>query len=409
VRASRAIRALRWGALATAALLISLTGPGAHPSAAAKDAPRTAEAIAGASAQERLDKATALEKENVDELVKAFAALGDRKVKRGDDVSPDLELLSEYVVSQRSRALRTMALDAGARLDQEAFAAQIRAKADGEDRLRSALAAEALGMVGGKEDVPRLLELARSPSISIAVRACRAVARIGSKRDAEALMEIALDHEDPEVGDHAAWAAQDILKTQKAMLGKMKKLVGKDAGAPRALRYSSLEAMLADHLEPFKWKASLEPARELLLEAATEITINCRDPKRRKRVEDTLAWIKENLPGSHLLVRAAIIGIDVPATPPDAHIDITKHTVGIPLSYTVQTPKQLAYHVVRAATVIYEKRIGHPFRAHRGWENAVFDSYDVCALAGLYNAGKGGINRDQFLVEILSKRPWGGN
>ena len=410
--APRLRRALCGGALATAALLITLTCyPASRSAAIAKDNDNSvaAETIAGASAKQRIEKAEALEKANVDQLVQAFAALGDRKVKRGDDVSGDLEFLTEYVVSQPSRALRTMALDTGARLGQEAFATLIRTQADGEDRLRSALAAEALGMVGSAADVPRLLELARNPSVSIAVRACRAVARLGDKKDAETLMEIALDHEDPEVGDHAAWAAQDILKTQKAMLAKMKKLAGKDPGAPRALRYASLEAMLADHLEPFKWKPSLEAARELLLAAPAEVKINCRDAKRIARIEESLAWIKENLPGSHLIVRAAVASIEVPANPPDAHVDTENNLVGIPLSYTVQTPKQLAYHIVRAATVVYEKRIGHPFQAHRGWENAIFDSFDVCALAGLYNAGQGGLNRDQFLIEIISKRPWGGN
>jgi hypothetical protein len=380
------------------------------PTAYAKDDPAAAAAaLVGSNAQERLGKAEALEKSDVDALAKALAAMGERKVKRGEDVSADLDFLAEYVVVQKARGLRTLAVEAGSRLGGEAFAEKIRAKADGEDRLRSALAAEALGMCGGEDDVPRLLELANSPSVSIAVRACRAVARIGGKKDADRMIEIALDHAELEVSDHAAWAAQDLLKTQKAMLSKMKKMAGKDPAAPRALRYASLQAMLADHLKAFKWKPSFEEARELLTNAPAEIVVNCRDKKRRERIQESLDWLKENLPGHHLLVRASIASIDVPANPPDSHLDTKANIVGVPLSYTVQTPRQLAYHIVRAATVIYECRIGHPFQGHRGWENAVFDTFDVCELAGLYNAGKGGINRDQFLIEIISKRPWGGN
>ncbi len=395
-------------ALIVALLVAALAGP--HASAVAKDTDAdAAAAIAGENTRARIALAKDLAKKDVAALVRAFDALGGRKVKRGEDVTPDLDFLAQYVVSQPARALRMMAIDAGARLDAEAFAARIRAMADGEDRLRSALAAEALGLTGSADDVPRLLELARSPSISVAVRACRAVARIGKKKDGEALIEIALDHDDPEVGDHATWAAQDLLKTQKAVLGKMKKLAGKDPAAPRALRHASLEAMLADHLKPFKWEPTLENARELLLAAPAEITINCRDAKRKKLIGETVAWIAENMPGAYLLVRASAESIDVPADPPAAHVDLEKRIIGVPLSYTSQTPKKLAYHIIRVATVLYEMRVGHPYRGHRGWENAIFDSYEVCGLAGLYGVGQGGMNRDRFLLEILSKRPWGGS
>lgn len=393
-----------------AALVIAAAAVLPADALAKEDPADAAEVLAAASPAERLKQAEELEGKDVDAVAAALIALGGRKVKKGDDVTPDLEFLAEYVVVQKGRALRLLAIDAGARLGQEAFAERLRAKADGEDRLRSALAAEALGMVGGKDDVPRLLELGRSTSISIAVRAVRSVARIGTKKDADALMEIALDHEDPEVGDHAAWASQDLLKTQKAMLGKMKKLIGKDPGAPRALRYASLEAMLQDHLEPFAWKDdALEKARELLGAAPREIVINCSDDDRRKRIQESVDWLKENLPVHHLLVRAAIASIDVPGPNPNDHLSTDKNLVCVPLSYTVQTPRQLAYHIVRAATVVFECRIGHPYVGHRGWENAIFDTYDVCEAAGLYSAGKGGLNRDQFLLEIISKRPWGGN
>ena len=94
----------------------------------------------------------------------------------------------------------------------------------------------------------------------------------------------------------------------------------------------------------------------------------------------------------------------------DGHIDLENHVVQVPVSYAAaQHERQLSYHVARIAGVIFQDRIGDPSRGHRGWELGVFDTYDLCVLARLYDVGPGGLKRRDFIDTILEKRPWGGN
>jgi hypothetical protein len=68
----------------------------------------------------------------------------------------------------------------------------------------------------------------------------------------------------------------------------------------------------------------------------------------------------------------------------------------------------LAYHLGRSAGVLFQRRLGNPFIGHRGWELAIFDSYDLCAVAGLYDAGPGGLPRRMFVENIVKALPWDG-
>ncbi len=366
-----------------------------------------AEVIDGDTPAARVEKAAALAKADPKRLTDAFAALGDRKFKK-NEADPHLDFVAAFAVQQKSRVLRLAALDAGARMNAEGLAIRLRPFADGENRLQTTLATEALGLVGGADEDRALLRtMINSPSASIAVRSCEALARIGEKEDAEAMLQTALTCENIEVADHATWAALDIYKKEKTLLGRLKKLAGKDDGGPVAIRRASIEAMLGDGAEPFKWGQDLAPLRKLLSEAPETIGINCSDSGRKEKLNAALAWIKEEMPGSYLLLRAAVISINWPGSPPDAHLDDKAFAICIPLSYTGQNERQLSYHLLRTGTVLFEKRIGHPYIGHRGWENAIFDTFDLCEIAGLYSAGR--INRDQFMDTIIPQRPWGGN
>ncbi len=379
------------------------------PSAFAAEDP--AELLAGENVKARLARAEGLKKEQMSELVQALVAMSDRKLKKGVEYPEDLDFLAEFTVAETTRALRLLAIGAGQHLGAAGFAERLRALADGEQRGRSARAAEALGYVGGKADLPRLLELAASSSQSIAVFACEALAKLGDRKTTvDGLIKIALEHANPEVADHATWAALDLLKNRKALLKKLKKAAGKDEVL--GVRRGSLEAMLLDGAEPMEWDDDvLKNARDTILAAAATVPIETRDKKHRAKVESALAWLQENMPGALLVVRASTTRIEIPGkTEPKAHVDLKESVVCVPLQYAgAQSGKQLAYHLLRVATVLFDKRIGNPYQGHRGWENAISDTYDLCRISGAYNAGRGGINRDAFLETILSKRPWGGN
>ncbi len=352
----------------------------------------------------RIADARALEKSDVGALLTQFRELARAK-PAAEELPAHLDFLAEYVVTEPARALRLAALHAGAHLDAKGLAQRLVQRADGEDTARTCYAIEGLGYVGAGTDVPRLLELGRSPSTAIGVEAVEAVARLGGKKDVDALIEIALDHTSPEVADHAAWAAQDLVGKQKALLPKLKKAAGKT----RAARAGSIEAMLMDNKDAFTWRPNLDEAVELLAAAPATIEVRAADPAYEKLVRDSMQWLAENLPATELLVRAAAVRFEMPANPPDAHVDTQNLVVGIPLNYASQPPSKLAYHLARAGTVLFAKRIGEPFERHRGWENAIADSFDVCVAAKLYDAHTGAISREKFVSERLAQRPWGGN
>ncbi len=411
MRSVARLRGAAWRIAATvlvsAALVLGVAQP--SPATAEEDGETPAAEIKGDTPAAKVKSASSLALYDPQGLCVALAALPEQlKKAKDDELAPVLDFLAEYVVVEKSRLLRMSAIEAGLRLDRKGLAARLAPKADGEDALRSTFATEALGIVGTADDIPKLLEMARSPRLYVAIAGCRAVARVGKSKHAAALIQIALEHGNITVADEAAWAAQDLLKKKKTVIGKLAKL-GKKNGD--ATRLGAITAVIADNLaEPHAWpqKKALSALPELIAEAPKVVKIRTNNKKHRESVEAALAWMREKMPGSELLLRVAAGEIAVPLSPKDAHLDAETHAIGVPLIYTAQNDRQLSYHLLRAATVLLENRLGHPYTGRRGWTNGIFDCYDLCYEARLYSAGKGGINRAEFMETIFGKRPWGG-
>jgi hypothetical protein len=88
-------------------------------------------------------------------------------------------------------------------------------------------------------------------------------------------------------------------------------------------------------------------------------------------------------------------------------LDLQGNAVQVPLTWAVQPPHKIAYHLFGMSTVLWNARIDEPAKGHRGWETAIYDSYDLCAVARLYDAGPGGLSRPKFVADMIDKHPWG--
>jgi hypothetical protein len=403
VRATTLRNALLASSLAAASLLI-----GGVPSARAGDPPKGAPAPAanplrGTDVKALLDKAAEMKAKDVRALGQALTALGDPVPQR----AAELEFLVEYGIRESSRPLRLLAFESAQRVDPAGAAAAFAKKAAEKDAVRAALALEALAVVGTKEQVPAVLDLMKSPSEMVAVAAADAMARIGTTKELDQIIDLGLTHPEAHVSDHAAWAAQDILKVQKTALERFQKIAGKKSD-PRSIRADATAALLADKsADPHKWTSPFEAARKALLAAPASPPVNGKGDNAAS-VQKMVDWLKEKLPAEHWLLCAAVTKLNVPGPKDETAPDFDDSSIGVKLSDSILPPNKLAYIVYRQAVVLFRKKIGEPFKSHRGWEPAIFDSYDLCVAGRMYDAGPGGLTRERFLSQILSTRPWGG-
>lgn len=363
--------------------------------------------IEGVDTQARIANAADMEFEDALGLAKALIAIGDQKLK-GDPLATELEFLVEYAVREECRLLRTLAIDSAVRLDKKlVFAGDLFAKhADGEHVLRTVNALEGVARTGTKAHTPMLLELTKSPSELIAIRACDAIANINDKKALDGLIEVALSHPSAHVADHATWAAQDIGKKQKAIIGRLRKGVNKDD--EREIRMESIVAMLADEsVEPHAYPKDLAKLRKRVLAAPAEVEIKAAGSTQRKGVQEALDWMKKELPGGYLTVQVGAARVDCPGSEQDGHIDLDDYIVQVPRAYSLQKPTTLSYHILRIATVLLQKRMEGPYKSHRGWEYGILETFELCRVGRMHDVSKGS-SRDRFLNKILDKRPWGG-
>lgn len=371
------------------------------PFASAKAGDPPPSPIAGTDAPQRITLAKELKKTDALGLAKALSALGASKTK-----DPDREFLLLYALQENERGLRFVALEALSRLDRKAAAEWFKARADGKEELPTVMSLEALGHLGTKDDLAPVLELIKSPNEMIAVAAANVCARLGTSKDVQTITENGLVHASDHVTDHTAWAVQDILKKPKVAVGHYEKFTKKSD--PRSVRASATVAMLQDSLAaPHDWGDTLKLAKETLLAAPAAIEIKTGSEEYRKNAVAALEWLKKGLPGGELLVRAAAKRIDIPGKVADGFIDLDEEVIQVPLSWAIQPPHKLAYHIFQMGTVLWQKRVGEPSKSHRGWEPAIFDAYDLCSIARLYDAGPGGLSRSNFMKDMVAKHPWG--
>lgn len=386
---------------ASAGLL--LAGP-ARAGDPQKGAPPVENPLRGKDVQALLDKAADLRSKDPRALGKALTSLGDPVPVRG----ADLEFLTTYALRETNRALRILAIEAASRVDAAGAQAAFAKAAAEKDVVRATLALEALGLVGTKEQaLPLALDLLKNPNEMIACAAADLAARFGASKDVETIIDRGLTHAEPHVSDHAAWAVQDILKSQKTALERFEKIASKKSD-PRSIRADGTAALLADKAaDPHKWTSPFEAAKKALAAAPPTVPVNGKG-KNAEDVQAMLDWLKEKMPAEHWLVCAAVSKLNVPGERDETAPNFEDSSLSIRIADSVLAPQKLAYLVHRQAVVLFRKKLGEPFKGHRGWEPAIFDSYDVCVVGRMYDVGPGGLSRESFVKQTLEKRPWGG-
>jgi hypothetical protein len=388
----RTVRAPASSVLAVALLAASAAGGDPPPSP-----------LAGADAKARIALAQELKKKDALALAHALNDLGASKAK-----DADRDFLVQYAAQERDRALRIMALEAAARLDRKGAADWFKAHADGKEELPTIVALEALGYLGAKDDVGTAVDLLKSPNEWIGVAAATAAARLGTGKDVETIAENGLSNPSEHVTDHAAWAVQDILKKLKPAVEVFEKYAGKKSD-PRAVRAGSTVASLQDkRAYPQVWGDGLKLAPDLVFKAPASVEIKTQNADWKTGVGAALDWLKKNMPGAELMLRAATKRIEVPGVKqPQDWVDPADDAILVPADRAAWPANKLALHLHQMATVLWEKRLGEPYKGHRGWEAAIFDSYDLCVIARLYDAGPGGITRATYMKDQIEKHPWG--
>ena len=386
-----------------AALVLALSlGAG---TATAGDPPPPPPSLAGADAAARVAVAQKLAKSDPAGLARALAAIGAAKTKE----PTDRDFLVQYAVSERSRALRLAAIEAVSHVDRKGASDWFRTKADGKDSLATVVSLEAIGLLGTKDDVPFALDLVKSTDEQVAIAAANVVARLGSSKDDDALAQAGLAHPSEHVTDHCAWGVQDLLKKPKLAIALFEKLSSKKSD-PHFARASSTLAMLQDkHADPQVWGDTLTAARDLMLAAPPALEIKCGNKEFTANVQAGMEWLKKNMPAAEYFVRAAARRVDVPGKQKEDWVDLEADAICIPLDRTGWRPHLMAFHLYWTATLLWEKRVGEPCKGHRGWETAIYDVYDLCVIARLYDVGPGGISRANFIKDQVEKKPWGSN
>ena len=366
--------------------------------------PPPAHPLRGSDLKAVIDRAEELRTKDVRAFGKLLISLGDPAPQRG----VDLDFLVEYSVREPSRALRMLAIEAADRIDAAGAATAFLKKATEEKNpYRVVLALEAVGLVGGKQHVTAVLPLMKSPSEMIACAAADTIARIGTNKDADAVIDAGLTHPESHVSDHAAWAVQDLLKSQKTALERFQKIASKKSD-PRNIRAEATAALIADKAaDPHKWVSPFEAARKALLAAPDDVVVKGQG-KNAEDVKAAIDWIKEKLPADHWLFCAAVKQVNVPGAAEETRPNVDDLTLDVRLADSVLPPNKIAYLIQRQAVVLWRKKIGEPSKGHRGWEPGIIDSYDLCVVARLYDAGPGGLSRERFVTQILGGRPWGG-
>jgi hypothetical protein len=386
-----------------AAALVLAASLGAGSATAGDPPPPPPPSLDGADAAARVAVAQKLARSDPAGLARALAAIGAAKTKE----PTDRDFLVQYAVAERSRCLRLAALEAVSHVDKKGAADWFRTKADGKDSIATVVSLEALGHLGTKDDVPFALELIKSTDEQIAIAASNVVARLGTSKDDDTLAQAGLAHPSEHVTDHCAWGVQDLLKKPKLAMAFFEKIASKKSD-PHAARAASTLAMLQGKAaDPQEWGDSLTRAKELLAAAPATLAVNTKNKEFEQSVRAGMDWLKQNMPAAELFVRAAAKGVDVPGKKPQDHVDLEAETVCVPMDRTAWPPPKMAFHLYWMATVLWEKRVGEPFKGHRGWETALYDVYDLCAIARLYDAGPGGLSRANFMKDQVEKRPWG--
>lgn len=372
------------------------------PWARAEDAP----ALDAKSTPDLLAQAEKLGAEDPRALARALSEFGS-----GDKetLADEVTFLVEYLVREPVRALRYVAVDRIAALDAEIAATRLTELADGADRDRTIFALEALSRLDEDDGIEQILPHVASRDLLIASHAVLAYGRLAGKKGAEELFMAALGSGSERVVDRAAWLVNDDVKKTAGVVSKLQK-AAKKMGEKDSLAVKAAAVRLEDAtIPPHKWPKKLGKATELVLAAPETVTLETRSQTYTDLLEKTLEYIKTELPGHHLMLCAGSKKIVMPSTEAARYVDFETDAIEVPASYAGQTPQQLSYHLVRSAAVLFLKNVGEPHRGERGWEPAIVDTYDVCVVAGLYDAGPGGLNRTRFVESILGKRPWDGN
>lgn len=361
----------------------------------------------------------------IENLQKKFSAEGDLKarVKAGVDLAmkdpevyaaaleeivkanrpDDLAVLAKTSVQLKPRHLRLLTVNAASKWGDPAIGAFL-ARIDNDYPKESVRATAALGWLKATSAWERLVELLRNEDEMIAVQAARALARIGTRKQAAALAEASLNVDNRHVRLHVIWAVQDMVgnrKTAIATFGRYRSRKG-----TIGLRAKEAQDMIVDEMTPAeKYKTGLETVETFFGKRGGPKRFKMKASKEhRDRINKALDAMKEKAPAWYHLLCTSIDVLEVSSA--EWKIDAKRGAVNIRYSEIAKWPADLRYedyYLVRYATILFLAKMGDPSEMHRGWEEGMIDAW-------YYAWDHTNIAVEEKLVEFVQKflqnPPW---
>lgn len=332
----------------------------------------------------------------------AFATAVEEAVERLKE--GDERILATVAVKLKVRHLRLLlawAADQWKDLAVPAFLARV----DNDYPLETMRAIEAIGFVGAGDGaaMTRLYELLRNPDELIAVEAARAIARVGTKRDAAEVAKNTVEVDNSHVRVHLAWAVQDLVGGRSGAL----KMFARYAGRNDTIGYRGKEAMAIiddDLAPPEKYKVKLETIRSFFNPRGGTKPPPVDAPKEEKeRIEKALQEIYRKSPAWYHMICSSVKRIKVTGEP--EFFDFPNSVLNLKFAELIKWDRSelIEYYLVRYACILFLARMGDPQTGHRGWEEGFIEDW-------LYAMEHTMIALDEdlraYVKERLKASPW---
>jgi len=341
----------------------------------------------------RLDRAREMRLRDPAAYARALAGLDERE---------DLPFLAALVPREPHRAFRLLAVDAASRADAEEAAGLFLEGARGTGAaIRRVRAAGAVGILGEPEHVEPLLELVRAAPELVAVAAADAVARLGRRKDAEAVLDAALDAANDHPALHAALAGADLLGSRRKAVSLLRRSAGegrKEAADGMARRMERAGEGRRDG------KGSPALLRRALPRARDEIRVSALNPEMDRWVRAGIRWLGDESPADAWLLRLTFDRISAPGPGVETAADHGRRRLVLSAEDAALRPPRLGLLLHRQAVLALRRLVGEPHEGHRGHGAAIRDGYELAVRAR--SARDPRPTREEHLAGELRLRPW---
>jgi hypothetical protein len=326
----------------------------------------------------------------------------DELVEKDPQDPKDAEVIAKVAVQTKPRHVRLLLGYAASRFGEVGVEA-MRDKIDNDHPHETVRAIGILGFMQAESAWQRLVDLLRHEDERIAVMAARALARIGSKRQAGDLVETALTIGSRHVRTHIGWAVQDMVGSQRTAVGMFNKYAGK----PGAIGSNAKEIgfLIMDELAgPEKYKVKFETVRSFFTpKRGVHLPKIKASKEHRERIEKVLGEMKEKVPAYYHLICTALDTIEVSGG--DWRFDHRRAAVNLRFADLIKWDRDelLEYYLVRYATIVFLARMGDPTVEHRGWEEGMIDAWWYAMDHTLIALPE---NLNDFIRQFLKQPPW---